>query len=345
MKTAMKMKRLAAAFALVFSAAALAVALAGCRPGRPAAASGRPLRFLYVPGVLDPFYTTLEEGIRAKGKELGVEIIVSAYPAVWKPEEQVAELGRALAAFEAPGAPGVDALLIPPVASDALVEPLRAVRGRGIEVVTVDTFIGDGDYSSPSAYSFPLTYVGSDNELGGKLMAERLAKLVGYKGKVFCQASNPDASSIAGRVRGFREGIAQFPNIELVGVAWCLDDEAVAEEQTLATLRAHPDLVGIFGVNVFSAQGSYRAILETGLTGAVKVASWDATPTLIAALERGEVDLVLAQKPAEMGELAVEWTALYLREGARVPKKIQPGFEFFTLENVADPAVRRYAYR
>lgn len=325
----------AAVFLLALAAAAL---LPSC--GRNEGPDKRrPLRFLYVPGVNDPFYTTMEVGIRAKAAELGVEIAVSRYPDVWSPADQLKVLEESVSAD------GIDALLISPVASDVLIEPLRRIRNRGIEVVTVDTFIGNGDYGQPSEYSFPLTYVGSDNELGGRLMAEHLAELVGYKGRVFCQASNPDASSIAGRVKGFKEGLAQFPNIELVGIEWCLDDEAVAERQTRDVLRRHPDLVGIFGVNVFSAQGSYRAILETGLTGAVKVASWDATPTLIGALERGEVDLVLAQKPAEMGSLAVEWTARYFREGAKVPKKAIPGFEFFTRDNVTNPAMRAFIYR
>lgn len=321
----------------------LGASLPGCSRlggrGSKEADKHRPLTFLFVPGVNDPFYTTMEAGMSAKAAELGVDFIVSAYPAVWNAEAQIRVLEEAVTKNR------VDALFISPVASDVLVEPLRRISDRGIQVVTVDTFIGDGDYSRPSDYSFPLTYVGSDNELGGRLMAEHLAELVGQKGKVFCQASNPDASSIAGRVKGFKEGIAQFPNIELVGVEWCLDDETVAERQTLEMLRRYPDLVGIFGVNVFSAQGSYRAILETGLTGAVKVASWDATPTLIGALERGEVDLVLAQKPAEMGALAVEWAAKHFREGVKVPKKVIPGFEFFTRDNVADPAMRPFVYR
>jgi ribose transport system substrate-binding protein len=333
----------ALAAALAGAAALVCGALSGCFGGSDRGGAGadkdRQLTFLFVPGVNDPFYTTMETGMRAKAEELGVELVVAPYPELWNPDVQIRVLEEQIAKVDP------DALFISPVASDVLIEPLKRIHERGIQVVTVDTFIGDGDYSSPSDYSFPLTYVGSDNELGGRLMAEHLAELVGQKGKVFCQASNPDASSIAGRVKGFKEGIAQYPNIELVGVAWCLDDEAVAERQTLETLRRHPDLVGIFGVNVFSAQGSYRAILETGLTGAVKVASWDATPTLIGALERGEVDLVLAQKPAEMGELAVEWTAKSFREGVKVPKKAIPGFEFFTRDNVLDPAMRPFVYR
>ena len=101
----------------------------------------------------------------------------------------------------------------------------------------------------------------------------------------------------------------------------------------------------MFGTNVFSAQGAYRAIVDAGLTGAVKIASWDATQDLINALREGQVDLVLAQKPAEMGALAVEWGYKFFTEQARVPKKVIPGFEFFTRDNVNDPGMQQYIYQ
>jgi ribose transport system substrate-binding protein len=97
---------------------------------------------------------------------------------------------------------------------------------------------------------------------------------------------------------------------------------------------------------VYSAQGSYQAVVNAGLTGAIKIASWDATQELIGALKKGQVDLVLAQKPAEMGSLGVEWAVKYLKDNSvKVPKKVIPGFEFFTKANVNDPAMAQYIYQ
>ncbi len=297
------------------------------------------LTFAFVPGIADPFYYTMERGIREKAKELGVNIIVSEYPKSWGPEVQVPIL-------EATAARGnIDLIMIAPTSVDALIAPLKKLYDQGIEIITVDTYLGDGDYSKPSEYSFPLAYIGTDNELGGKKVAEHLAKMLGYKGKVYINTTNPDVSSVMGRVKGFKEGIAEFPNMEVVGVDYNLDVQQKAQEQTLAALQAHPDIVGIFGTNLYSAQGAYQAVVQAGLTGAVKIASWDATEDLINALKEGKVDLVLAQKPAEIGALAVEWGYKYFKEGAEVPKKVIPGFEFFTRENVNDPEMQKYIYR
>lgn len=308
--------------------------------GVPALANAAP-KILFMPGVADPFYFTMEKGIKAKAAELGAELTVAEYPKAWGPESQIPILQATIARQK------FDLLLIAPTSTDALKAPLKAIYNKGTEVITVDTFIGDGDYSKKSDYDFPLSYIGSDNELGGQQMAEQLAKLVGGKGKVFVQATNPDASSVQGRVKGFKAGVAKNPNMKLVGVEWCQDVQQKAQEQTLAALQKDKDIVGIFGVNVFSAQGSYQAVVNAGLTGAVKIASWDATQELIAALKKGQVDLVLAQKPAEMGSLAVDWGMKYLKDkkGVKVPKKVIPGFEFFTKANVDDPKMQQYIYK
>ena len=294
----------------------------------------------FMPGVADPFYYTMERGIRAKAKELGVNLIVADYPTEWGPAKQV----PILEAMMAKG--GIDVLLIAPTAVDALVAPLKKIYDSGVQIITVDTFLGDGDYTKQSNYSFPLAFIGTDNVLGGKQVAEHLAKLVGEKGKVFMENTNPGVSSVQGRLDGFKQGIAEFPNMTFVGVDYCMDVQQKAMDQVSAALQKNPDIVGIFGANVFSAQGAYQAVVNAGLTGAVKVASWDATETLIAALKAGQVDLVLAQKPAEIGSLGVEWAVKYMTDKSVPPgKKVIPGFEFFTKDNVDDPDMQQWIYK
>ncbi len=294
---------------------------------------------LFMPGVADPFYYMMEKGIRAKAEELGVNIIVAEYPKSWGPEAQVPILEATVAQG------GVDMVLIAPTAIDALITPLKKLYDQGIEIITVDTFLGNGDYSVASDFSFPLSYIGSNNEKGGKEIAENLAKMIGGKGKVYVNSTNPDVSSVMGRVKGFKEGIKEYPDIELVGVDYNMDVQQKATDQTLAALQKDPDITGIFATNVYSSQGAYQAVVNAGLVGAVKLATWDATVDMINALKKGQVDLVLAQKPFEIGSLAVEWGYKYLTAGTEVPKSVIPGFEYFTPENVNDPAMDEFIYK
>jgi len=296
-------------------------------------------KFAFMPGIADPFYFTMEKGAKAKAKELGVELIVGEFPKAWGPEYQVPILKALVARGD------IDLLFTAPTSTEALIPVLKEIHDSGIPVITVDTYLGDGDYSKPSKYSFPLAYIGTDNFLGGQTVAGALAIMLGGKGKVFLENTNPDVSSVMGRERGFRAGLKIFPNMELVGVEYSLDVQETAVAQVSAALLKHPDLAAVFGVNVFSAQGAYQAVVSAGLQGAVKIATWDATETLIAGLRKGEVDLILAQMPAEMGALCVEWGLKHLKKSAKIPKKVIPGFFVFTKDNVNDPKAQQYIYR
>jgi len=297
------------------------------------------LKIAFMPGIADPFYFTMEKGAQAKAAELGVELIVGEYPKAWGPEYQVPILKALVARGD------IDLLFTAPTSTEALIPVLKEIHDSGIPIITVDTYLGDGDYSKPSNYNFPLAYIGTDNFLGGQVVAGQLALMLGGKGKVFLENTNPDTSSVMNREMGFRAGIGIFPDMELVGVEYCLDIQETAVAQVSAALQKNKDLGGVFGVNVFSAQGAYQAVVNAGLEGVVRIATWDATEILIEALKRKELDLILAQMPGEMGSLCVEWGVKYLTEGAKIPRKVIPGFFVFTQENVNDPEAQKYIYK
>jgi ribose transport system substrate-binding protein len=296
------------------------------------------VRVLYVPGVADPFYYSLEKGARLKAEELGVQLSVSTYPSFWDPEEQTFIL------MDAVKDRSYDLVMIAPTAKDALIAPLRELHDRGIRIITVDTKIGNGDYSGSEEWTFPLTHIGTDNYAGGIRLAEFMAEQVREKGRVYINTTTPETSTTEERKDGFVEGIARFPDMEVVRIDYNGDLQSVAREQTLKALQDYPDLVGVFGSNVFSSQGVSEAISNTGLSGAVRVAAWDATESLIEGLRNGEVDVILAQKPGEIGALAIEWASRYFREGKEIPRSITSGSVLFTPSNLNDPDMKEFFY-
>jgi len=297
------------------------------------------LTFAYMSGILDPFMIMIEKGAKAKADELGVKLMTAEYPKKWGADVQV----PILEALAAKG--GFDFLIVVPTSNEALIAPLKKISDKGIPMITTDTFLGDGDYSKPSAWSFPLAYIGSDNEKGGYEVGKKLCEMVGGNGKVYINTTNPDASSVTGRRDGFLRAAKEYPGVTVVGIDYNLDNQEKAQQQTAAVLQSNPDLKGVFGTNLFSAQGAYRAVVAAGLTGAVKVASWDAGMDQIQALERGEIDFTLAQRPYEIGQLAVEWGYKYLTQKAEVPKVIRPGFFIITKENLKTPEAQASIYK
>lgn len=292
----------------------------------------------FLAGVEDPFYHVLESGVQAAGKDLGLEIIVSPYPATWGSTAQTPYLDALVARGD------LDYIITAPVSSTEMVAPLQAASEAGITIVGVDTYLGDGNYVD-GPVTFPLTYIGTDNYQGGYTVGKAMAEALGGQGKVYIQNTNPDVSSVSDRSKGFRAAIAENTGMEVVDEQFSLDNEATATQQTAAVLEKFPDLAGIFGVNVFSAGGAGTAVKNANLGGAVQVAAYDATKDAINFLRDGTVSMVLAQKPYDMGYLATAFAAADHSGVTSIPKHVTTGFDILTMANVDDPEHARFIYQ
>jgi ribose transport system substrate-binding protein len=291
----------------------------------------------FLPGVVDPFYQVMELGVKEAAEDFGLEV-VTQYPQTWGPTVQTPILDAMVARGD------LDYLIVAPTDKEQMIAPLQRAVDTGIKVITVDTFLGDGNYDTGKV-KFPITYIGSDNEEGGKIAAGALAKVVGEKGKVYIQNTNVGVSTTEQRGKGFKEGISEYKNMQVAGEDYNLDDAGTAAQQTSAKLQAIPDLVGIFGVNVFSAQGAGNAVKSAGLGGKVQVIAFDATKDAIENLRNGVVSLVIAQKPHDMGYLAVEFAMADARGVTSLPRRLTTGYAVIDAKNVDDPAISRFIYR
>jgi ribose transport system substrate-binding protein len=301
----------------------------------PPAATGA-VKIGFLAGVQDPFYFTMQRGAAQAAADLGAELVVQI-PEEWNATVQTPMLDAMVARGD------LDFLFLAPVDKEAMVAPLQKAYDSGLPLLTNDTFIGDGDYVN-GPVTFPLSYIGSDNVLGGEIACNALAEAIGETGKVYIQNVKPGISTTDQREEGCKKALANYPNIELVGVDYNEDDPSKAQAQTEATLQRVPDLAGIFGTNVFSAQGAGTVVQNQGLGDQVSVVAFDATETAIEQLRAGVVDLVIAQKPADMGFMAVLMANAYLNGVQSLPKRIPTGYQVITRDNVDDPAVAQFIY-
>jgi len=293
-------------------------------------------KFGFLAGVQDPFYFTMQRGAELAAKELGIELITQI-PDNWNVTVQTPMLDAMVARGD------LNFLFLAPTDKDGMVAPLQKAVDAGIPILTVDTYIGNGDYVN-GPVKFPLSYIGSDNVQGGEIACNGLADAIGKKGKVYIQNTIPNVSTTDQRQQGCEEALKQYPDITLVGTDYNNDDPAVAQSQTQAVLQREPDLAGIFGTNVYSAQGAGQAVVNAGLSGKVKVVAFDATQLAIEQLKAKVVDLVIAQKPFDMGYLAVEMGMAYLDGVTSIPKRIPTGYAIITRDNVDQPDIARFIY-
>jgi ribose transport system substrate-binding protein len=217
-----------------------------------------------------------------------------------------------------------------------MIAPIQDAINAGIAVFTVDTKI-EADIA--------LANIASDNIEGGRIAARALAELIGGKGKVYVTNVKAGISTTDQRQQGFEEEIKNYPDIEYVGFDYNNDDPTTAAAQTAAKLQQHPDLAGIFGTNLFGAEGAATAVREAGKQGQVKIVGFDAGPKQVADLRNGIVDVLIAQHPYDIGYTAVKMAVEYLNTKEPPKEKVvTTGYSVVTRDNVDDPEIKRYLY-
>src|SRR3569623_3164432 len=106
----------------------------------------------------------MQFGVEKAAKDVGVEVVTQV-PQSWGVEQETPLLNAMIARGD------LNYIITAPVDKDQMVAPLKAAVAAGIKVITVDTFLGDGDYANGKV-TFPISYIGSDNEEGGRISAD-----------------------------------------------------------------------------------------------------------------------------------------------------------------------------
>jgi ribose transport system substrate-binding protein len=310
--------------ALTVLCSALALVVAACGSDDSSSGGGgssggkKTYKMTLIAGVKgDEFYITMNCGAQAKAKELGVKLDFQG-PQNFAAAEQT-PIVNAVAAKKP------DAVLIAPTDTKALYAPIKQMADNGTKIVLVDTTLDQPDMAE--------SQIASDNEAGGKNAAETLAKLIGGKGKVFVVNVNPGISTTDAREKGFVAG-AKAAGLDYVGREYSNDKPEVAAAKTKATLQKNPDLKGIFGANLFSAEGAATAVREAGAKD-VKIVGFDAGPKQVKDLESGTVQALIAQKPADIGAQGVQ-QAYNALTGKPTTKKIGTESVSITKDNLSE---------
>lgn len=320
------------------TAAAVVVALAAATPAHLNRAQAQDdIEITLIPGLTtDDFYITMNRGAQAAAEALGITVNFQGAEE-FEPVLQVPVLDAVIAR-------GPDAILIAPTDTTQLIEPLRRAHDAGIPVITVDTFIGNGQYQTGSGDAdFPISYIASDNIEGGRIAARAMAEAIGGEGKVYVSNVRPGISTTDQREEGFKLEMENHPGIEVLDTQYNENDASLAASQFQAVIARSPDLAGVFGANLFSALGAANGVQSAGQSGEVQVIAFDAPQSIVDNIKEGLVNIAIAQHPAEIGYYGVVTAYAHL-SGQSVPPAIGTGFTVIDATNVDDEAIQRFIY-
>ena len=185
-----------------------------------------------------------------------------------------------------------DAIVLTCIDKEGLRPALQQAHDAGIPVVVYDKATNDTD--------LVYTQIQTNDYNIGYYLAENLAEALDYKGKVMCV--NTPSVSVQGRVSGFTDCIAQYPDMELITgeAATALADATLPVVESL--LQKDPDIVGWLGINETQSVGALSAI-EGAQAENVKVFSLEPSKTMRGFMKEGKVDCLVDQQPYVMGTM------------------------------------------
>jgi ribose transport system substrate-binding protein len=301
---------------VVAAAVAVAATVAGCA-GRET--TGRPQVGVTLLTQAHVFYQDLQKGLEARADSDGIDLHVVA--GEWDLSRQTSQVENFITR-------NMDAIVIAPVNSSGIVSAVQEANEAGIPVFTVD-IAADGGHV--------VSHIASDNRQGGRLLARYLGQRLGGHGSVAI-LDQPTVTSVQDRVAGFREGLADYPDIHVVAdpaVERGLRD--VAKDKTDNLLATGKKIDAIFGSNDDCALGALASVEASGRTG-ILIVGFDATPEARSAIARGTALVADAvQHPVDIGRRAIDVIARRLR-GDSVPARVAVPVGIVTRDSLTAPS-------
>lgn len=280
----------------LLAALTLAIGLSACTTAKtgevpaPAAEEKSTKDQLYIEvsalGNLDYFFDH-KLGMKKVGEELGVRTEYVG-PAEY-------DMNAMVAAFEQAIAKKPNGIVVVGF-EDSLNSIVKKAMDAGIPVITVDADLPD---------SGRLAFVGTGNINAGKMGGDKLAELIGKKGKVALM-TKPGQSNLEQRIQGYKEALAKYPDIEIVQIADTQSDPVVGAQAASALIQKYPDLAGIACVEAAGGSGAATAVKEANLAGKIKIISMDRGNDVLQGIEDGTISATVVQQTALMPYYATQ---------------------------------------
>jgi ribose transport system substrate-binding protein len=272
-------------------------------------ASGNPRIALVMKSLANEFFSTMAEGAK---KHQAAN--AAAYDLIVNGIKNETDLAEQVNLVEQMVGQRVNAIVIAPADSKALITVLRRAKEAGILVVNIDNKL-DADTLRQANLIVP--FVGPDNRSGARKVGEALAKRLKAGDEVAIIEGIPTAYNGQQRRSGFEDAM-KATGMNIVSVQSGLWEMEKANSVSAALLSEHPQLKAILCANDNMALGAVAAIQAAGKAGAVLVAGFDNISAIRPMLDKGQVVATADQHADQLAVFGIE-AALKILNGEAPP--------------------------
>lgn len=271
--------------------------LAAWLAASPVQAAEKPKVALVMKSLANEFFLTMENGAKDYQKEHAADfdLISNGIKDESDTAAQIRIVEQMINAH-------VDALVIAPADSKALVSVLKKASDAGVKVVNIDNQL-DPDVLKSKQLEVP--FVGPDNRAGARKVGEYLATKLQSGDQVGIIEGVPTTTNAQMRSAGFKDAMSAA-GMKVVSVQsgnWEIDKgNAVAT----AMLNEYPDIKALLAGNDSMALGAVSAVRAAGKAGKVQVVGYDNIKAIAPMLKDGRVLATADQYAARQAVFGIE---------------------------------------
>jgi ribose transport system substrate-binding protein len=314
-----------------FATVLLLVAVgAGCRQENqgPAAPAGKPRVALVMKSLANEFFLTMENGAKAHQQAHAAD-----YDLLANGIKDELDVSKQIDLVDQMIAQKVDAIVIAPADSKALVPVCRKAQQAGIIVINIDNKFDDAVLAESRA-KFP--FVGPDNRKGAKAVGDYLAARLKPGDPVVVIEGAPNAFNAIQRRLGFEDAL-KAAGAKIVSSQSGFWETDKANQVVAALITEHPDLKAVLCANDSMALGAVAALRAAGKLDRVLVVGYDNIAAVQQLLKEGKVQATADQHADRLAVFGIEY-ALDMLKTKSPPADRETPVDLVTRGGPAAPA-------
>lgn len=285
--------------------------------------SGKPRIALVMKSLANEFFKTMEEGARAHN-----EAHSGDYELITQGIKNETDVARQIQIMEQLTASGVDAIIISPADSKALVSVCKKAMDAGVIVVNIDNKFDD-DVLLDKDVKIP--FVGPDNHKGARMVANYVTDNLDPGSPVAVLEGAPNAFNAIQRQLGIEEALNEA-GMAIVASQTAHWEMAEANTKAAAILAEHPEIKAIVCANDSMALGAIAALKDAGMAGEILVSGYDNISAVQELMEQGLIIATADQHADHLAVYGIEY-ALEMLRGEDVPENRETPTDLVVAEN------------
>jgi ribose transport system substrate-binding protein len=304
--------------------------MVGCQPktsntSSPPASPDKPKIALVMKSLANEFFSTMAEGAKQHQSQNSQQ-----YALIVNGIKDERDLARQAAIIDEMIAAKVQAIVVAPADSKALVPVLRRAKLAGLVVVNIDNKL---DEEILKAESLAVPFVGPNNLLGAKSVGQHLAKSLKPGDKVAVLEGIRTSFNATQRRLGFEQAMkdAGMQIVDSQSANW---ETNQANTIAASMLNAHPDLKAILAANDSMALGAMAAIKAANKTDTVQVVGFDNISAAQEAIRQGKMLATADQHGDQLAVFGIELALKLLQDPKSFPKDRETPVDLITAGNL-----------